>query len=256
MLRGLYTAYTGMMNQQRRMDVVTNNLANSTTIGYKKEGATSQSFDEVFGIKAKDVTNGYLDSVIGKMSLGVKVGETYTNYGQGSFRETGNTFDLAIAGDGFFNISFTNKQGVESTLYTRDGSFTMTKEGYLVTKDGDFVLGQGGPVIMPTDAEIKIDEFGAVFADGEQIDTLLITDFADYNYLDKYGENMYRAVNGATQIPASGAVTQGYLEMSNVQVVEEMVEMITVQRAYEAAQRFETTLDSLLEKTVTMGQIK
>lgn len=256
MLRGLYTAYTGMMNQEKRLDVVTNNLANSTTVGYKKEGATSQSFDEVMGIKAKDVSNGYMDRRIGKMSLGVKIGETYTNYETGSFRETGNTFDLAIAGDGFFNISFTNKRGVESTLYTRDGSFTMTKEGYLVTKDGDFVLGQGGPVMMPTDAEIMIDDVGGIYADGEFVDQLQITDFEDYDYLDKYGENLYRAVDGATQIPASGLVKQKYLEMSNVQVVEEMVEMITIQRAYEAAQKVETSMDSILEKAVTLGQVK
>lgn len=256
MLRGLYTAYTGMMNQQRRLDVVTNNLANSTTVGFKKEGATSQSFDEVLGIKAKDVSNGYMDSRIGRMSLGVKVGETYTDYEQGSFRETGNTFDLAIAGGGFFNISFTNRDGVESTLYTRDGSFTMTKDGYLVTKDGDFVLGQGGPVIMPTDAEIVIDQLGVVYADGEFIDRLQITDFEDYDYLDKYGENLYHAVDGATQIPATGTVNQGHLEMSNVQVVEEMVEMITIQRAYEAAQKVETSMDTVLEKAVTLGQVK
>lgn len=256
MLRGLYTAYTGMMNQQRKLDVVTNNLANSTTVGFKKEGATSQSFDQVMGIKAKDVSNGYMDRRIGKMSLGVKIGETYTDYEQGSFRETGEPFDLAISGKGFFNISFTNKQGVESTLYTRDGSFIMTKEGNLVTKDGDFLLGQGGPVVVPTDAEVSIDQSGYVSVNGEVIDQLMITDFEDYNYLDKYGENLYRAVDGATQIPATGTVNQGYLEMSNVQVVEEMVEMITIQRAYEAAQKVETSMDTVLEKTVTMGQIK
>lgn len=256
MLRGLYTSYTAMMNEQRRMDVITNNLANATTVGYKKEGATSQSFDEVMGIKAKDATNGYRDSRIGNMSLGVKIGETYRDFDQGSFRNTDATFDLAISGDGFFTVSFTNKAGEESTLYTRDGSFTMTKDGYLVTKDGDFVLGQGGPVVMPTDAEIKIDELGNIYADGEYVDQLQMTDFEDYNYLEQYGENLFRAVDGAKTKDASGSINQGYLEMSNVQVVEEMVEMITTQRAYEAAQKFETTMDSVMEKTVTLGQIK
>jgi flagellar basal-body rod protein FlgG len=245
-----------MMNEQRRMDVITNNLANATTVGYKKEGATSQSFDEVMGIKAKDATNGYRDSRIGNMSLGVKIGETYRDFDQGSFRNTDATFDLAISGDGFFTVSFTNKAGEESTLYTRDGSFTMTKDGYLVTKDGDFVLGQGGPVVMPTDAEIKIDELGNIYADGEYVDQLQMTDFEDYNYLEQYGENLFRAVDGAKTKDASGSINQGYLEMSNVQVVEEMVEMITTQRAYEAAQKFETTMDSVMEKTVTLGQIK
>lgn len=256
MLKGLYAAYTGMMNQQKRMEVVTNNLANSTTVGFKKEGATSQPFDMVFATKIKDSSEGYRDKVIGKLNLGARIGETYTDYTQGSFRTTDNTFDLAVAGEGFFNISYTNKQGEEFTMYTRDGSFTMTKDGYLVTKDGDFVLGQGGRIVLPTDADIKIDELGNIFADGQYVDRLQLTDFADYNYLDKYGENMYRAVDGAQRTPASGEILQGMLEMSNVQVVSEMVEMISVQRAYEAAQKVETSMDTMLEKVVTMGQMK
>lgn len=256
MLKGLYAAYTGMMNQQKRMEVVTNNLANSTTVGFKKEGATSMPFDMVFGIKIKDSSEGYRDKVIGRLNLGARIGETYTDYTQGSFRTTGGTFDLAVAGKGFFNISYTNKKGEEFTMYTRDGSFTMTREGFLVTKDGDFVLGQGGPVVLPTDAEVKIDELGNIFADGQYVDQLQLTDFADYNYLEKYGENMYRAVDGAQRMPASGEVLQGMLEMSNVQVVSEMVEMISVQRAYEAAQKVETSMDGMLEKVVTMGQVK
>lgn len=257
MVKGLYTAYTGMINQQKRLDVTSNNLANATTVGFKKEGATSQAFDDMLAIKVKDSSENYVDRPIGYLNLGVKVGETYTNYNQGSFRETSNTFDLALAGDGFFTISFTNKAGVESTLYTRDGSFTMTKEGYLVTKDGDFVLGQGGPIQMSTTAEIKIDELGRIYEDGEYVDTLKITDFEDYNYLEKYGENMYSAIEGATERTdvATAAVQQGYLEMSNVNVVEEMVSMITIQRAYEAAQKVETSIDDILEKTVTLGQV-
>ena len=77
MVRGLYTAYTGLVNQQKRLDIVSNNLANSTTTGYKKEGMTTQSFDSVYGIKVKDETVGYMNQNIGKMSLGVKIGETY-----------------------------------------------------------------------------------------------------------------------------------------------------------------------------------
>ena len=139
MVRGLYTAYTGMIQQQNRLDVVSNNLANATTVGFKKEGSTSQAFDEVLTIKIKDASTNYLDLPVGNMSLGVKVGETYTDYTQGSFKQTENTFDVAIAGDGFFSISYTSKNGVESTMYTRDGSFTLTSDGYLVTKDGDYV---------------------------------------------------------------------------------------------------------------------
>jgi flagellar basal-body rod protein FlgG len=255
MLKGLYTAYTGMLNQERRIEVTSNNLANANTVGYKKEGATSQAFDRELAIKINDSSEGYRDRSIGNLSMGVKIGESYRDYSQGSFRETDESFDLAIDGKGFFNISYTNKSGQEYTMYTRDGSFTLTQDGYLVTKDGDFVLGQDGPVVLPTDAEIKIDELGNIYSDDELIDTLKLTDFEDYNYLEMFGENLYLPKDGAVETDAAGYVNQGYLEMSNVQVVSEMVDMIAIQRSYEAAQKVEKAMDGILEQTVTLGRL-
>ena len=140
MVKGLYTAYTGMINEQHRMDTLTNNLANSTTVGYKKEGTTSQSFDSVLAYKLKDITQpGNLPKRMGINTPGVKIGENYTDYSQGSFKITDNTYDLALSGDGFFNIEFTSKSGETSTMFTRDGSFSVNTEGYLVTKNGDYV---------------------------------------------------------------------------------------------------------------------
>lgn len=255
MVRGLYTAYTGMMNQQARLDVITNNLANASTVGYKKEGATSQSFDSVYSIKVKDGSEAYINRRIGKESLGVKIGETYTDYTQGSFKVTGNTYDVAIEGDGFFNISFTSKSGVTSTRYTRDGVFTVNNEGMLVTHDGDYVLGQGGRIQIPDSAEVVIDELGNIYADSQYIDTLQITDFEDYNYLKKYGENLYIAIDGAAEQTAEYKVRQGHLEMSNMNVISEMVEMITVSRAYESSQKVIQTIDGTLEKSVNLGKL-
>lgn len=255
MVRGLYTAYTGLMNQQHRLDTITNNLANSATTGYKKEGATSQSFDDMFAIKVKDGSEDYIDKKIGKMSLGVKIGENYTDYTQGNLRETENTFDLAIAGPGFFEIAFTNKAGEESLKYTRDGSFTLTKEGYLVTKDGDFVQGQNGRIQLSTSAEIVIDGMGNIFEDGKAADQIKLVDYENYDYLKKYGENMYEEVEGAEQKPVQGVIEQGYLEASNVNVVSEMVEMITITRAFETNQKFVQAADSTLEKDVTLGSL-
>ena len=122
MLKGLYTAYTGMLNEQHRLDTLTNNLANASTVGFKKEGATSESFRDVLTVKIKDTsTNSYMNERIGRANPGVKIGENYTNYTQGSFRITDNTYDLALAGEGFFAIEFTNKAGETSTMYTRGG---------------------------------------------------------------------------------------------------------------------------------------
>ncbi len=258
MVRGLYTAYTGMLNQQYRLDTITNNLANAATTGYKREGATSRAFDEVMGVKIKDSSVSYVTQNIGNMSLGVKIGENYTDYGQGSFKETANTYDLALGGNGFFSISFTSKSGEEMTKYTRDGSFTTDVDGVLRTKDGDYVLNDAGSQItIPTEAvNVVVDELGNIYADGELVDTLGITDFEDYNYLKKYGENMYTPVDGAVEKDATAKVNQGYLEMSNINAVSEMVEMITITRAYEANQKAVQTADSMLEKSVnTVGSL-
>lgn len=251
MVRGLYTAYTGMVNQQKRLDTITNNLANASTNGYKREGATAKAFSEYLTVKVNDRTVGYITEPIGKMSLGVKIGENYTDYSQGSFKSTGNTYDLAIEGNGFFSISFTNKNGEQSIKYTRDGEFTIDSEGTLRTKDGDFVQGEGGDISIPTDAtSVSITTTGEIYADGEYIDTISIVDFEDYNYLKKYGENMYETVEGATQKDTQALVHQGYLETSNINVVSEMVEMITISRAYESNQKAVQTADGMMDKAV------
>lgn len=248
MVKGLYTAYTGMVNQQNRMDVLTNNLANSATTGYKKEGSTSQSFDSVLAYKIKDTTYAARAQKIGTMNLGVKIGENYTNYEQGSFRSTGNMYDLALSGPGFFALEFTNKAGETSTKYTRDGSFTLNTQGYLVNKDGNFLLNSEGRRIQlnpMTDA--SVDEMGRIYQNGNVVTRVGLTDFADYNYLEHYGENYYEPVEGATTKAATAMVNSGYLEMSNVQVVNEMVELISVTRAYESNQKVVQTIDSSLE---------
>lgn len=255
MVRGLYTAYTGLLNQQYMLDTITNNLANSATTGYKKEGATSQAFDEMFAIKVRDGSEDYINKRIGTMSLGVKIGENYTDFSQGNLKQTENTYDVAIAGNGFFEISFTNKADEQSYKYTRDGAFTLTKDGFLVTKDGDFVQGQNGNIQLSTKTDTAIDSLGNIIQDGEVVDKLKIVDFEDYNYLKKYGENMYDKVDGYTEKEADYVIEQGYLEASNANVISEMVEMITITRAFETNQKFVQAADETLEKDVNLGSL-
>ncbi len=253
MLKGLYTAYSGMINEQNRMDVLTNNLANAATTGYKTVGSTSQTFDTVMAYRIKDAQDGYYTGVkIGRSMPGVKIGETYTDYSQGAFRETGNPYDLALSGPGFFTVEFTSRSGEKSTVYTRDGSFTLTKEGYLVTKDGDFVMGEGAngqlqKIQLNPTQEASIDTSGRIVQNGQTVAQLKIADFADYEYLKHYGENYYIPVEGAEMIDTNASVQAGYLEMSNVQVVREMVELISVTRQYEANQKIIQTYDNALE---------
>ena len=188
MVKGLYAAYTGMINEQNRMDVLTNNLANASTTGYKKEGATSQTVKDVLAYKIKDTTDyPHLSKNIGNLNLGVKVGETYTDYSQGAFRATENTYDLALSGRGFFMVEFASKDGGTSVKYTRDGSFTLNKDGYLVTKDGDYVLDSNKRRIRldPTQ-ETSIDSMGNISQGDVRMATIGLTDFEDYNYLEHY----------------------------------------------------------------------
>ncbi len=261
MIKGLYTAHTGMINQMNRMDVLTNNLANADTNGFKKEGATTQSFDDVLAFKIKDTSTNGIPTNLGYISLGVKVGEVYTDYSQGSYRETGNSYDVALDGQGFFAISFTNKDGETSFKFTRDGAFTVTTDGYLVTKDGDYVLnkaaalagdpGQAGFIRLDPNAETTIDENGNIFQNDVFVAQLGVMDVDNYETIEKYGENMYELVEEGNIIDSNATVNQGYLEMSNVNVVSEMVEMIQISRAYESNQKLIQTIDSMTDVAVT-----
>lgn len=252
MLKGLYTAYSGLINEQNRMDAMTNNLANATTVGYKKEGTTSQSFDTVLAYKLKDVSVGLGRAEnIGVNTPGVKIGENYVDYSQGSYRVTDNTFDLALDGEGFFAIEFTNKAGETSTKYTRAGGFTLDAQGYLVTNEGDYVLDENSRRIRLDplkDADISGD--GTISQDGTPVAKIQITDFEDYNYLERYGETYFQPIEGAKTITASAKVQSGCLEMANVQVVSEMVNMIAITRQYESNQKIMQTYDRTLDVTV------
>ena len=280
MLKGLYTAYTGMLNEQHRMDVLANNLANSTTNGFKKEGTTSQAFDTVLAYKIKDLSEpgnlprpmarnravdenelnnpnneDYLERRVTRtgMNLGVKIGENYVDYSVGPIKSTGNQFDLAISDRGFFAVEYTNKAGETSTKYTRDGNFTMNVQGYLVTQDGDFVLDENGRRIrMDTGLPVSIDHNGNITKEGAAVATIGLTDFEDYNYLERFGENYFQPVEGATETEeVESQIYAGYLEMSNISVVTEMVNMITLQRQYESNQKVITTYDDTLDQAVS-----
>lgn len=252
MVRGLYTAHTGMVNEQKRLDIISNNLANSATVGYKAGSVTCQSFKDMMAIKIRDGSNAYLDEPIGNMNLGVKIGEAYTDWTQGSLRETDNTYDIAIEGDGFFTMRVTDANGNDETMYTRNGQFTVTSDGFIVDVDGNHLQGASGDVQVPIDAsEIAIKESGAVYADGVQVATIALTDFEDYNYLEPYGENMYIAADGATIKHSYAGMLQGFIEQSNVNVIDQMVSMITITRAYEAGQKMIQTQDNLIGKAVT-----
>ena len=306
MVKGLYTAYTGMINEQHRMDVLTNNLANANTNGYKKEGATAQSFKDQLALKIKDITDApFTARGLGIINPGVKIGEGYVDWTEGPMKETHNTFDLAIGGSGFFGIEYAMKEenagedengttnntndwrlsryqndrtlaaykagklsldqmrdnGYEQmVLYTRDGNFTLNSEGVLVTQDGDFVLSQDQAHIeLDPNLPVQISVNGEVSQNGQVVANIGVFDFEKtvqrngmetYTVLEHYGENGYVPTDEANPIQGTGQVYSGFLEQSNVSVVDEMVNMIAVQRNYDTNQRMITTIDDTLEKAV------
>lgn len=261
MVKGLYTAWTGMVNEMNRLDVITNNLANADTNGYKKEGATAESFRSQLVSRIKDTSVPSMRAkALGDVNMGVKVGETYTDYTQGSFRVTDNKYDCAIDGNGFFAISFTDKAGNTSVKYTRDGAFTISTDGFLRTKDGDYVLNPNGAqngdpgannyIQLDPNLDFTIDKDGFIYQNDQVVGQIGLVDFENYDFLSKYGENMYDLVDGGQVIEANGIIEQGCLEAANVKVVDEMVTMITIARAYESNQKMIQTFDGMLDKAV------
>lgn len=172
-----------------------------------RRGATNQTFADELAIKIKDTSSYGMPQKLGTMSMGVHIGETYTDYSQGNFRVTDNATDFALDGDGFFAIAYTDKAGNTSVKYSRDGAFVVNTAGYLVTKDGDYVLNQNGAMNADAGARIQVDpnvpitvdEKGNIFQNNQQVGTIGVVDIADYNYLAKYGENMYDLVNGGAR---------------------------------------------------------
>ena len=185
------------------------------------------------------------------MSWGVNIGESYMDWMLGCLLYTGKSYVLAIQVRGFFAVKVVDSQGNSSIKYTRCGTFKCTSDGYIVDADGNRLQGSGGDVQVPTDArEIAIKEDGTIMADGQPVNRITLTDFADYNYLELYGDNMYNAVKGATITDAEGTLAQGFTEQSNLNVVSAMASMMTITRAYQAGQKMIRTQDSLLDADV------
>ena len=266
MIKGLYTAHTGMVNEMKRLDVLTNNLANADTTAYKKEGTTSRTFADELAIKIKDTSDYGLHKKLGEISLVTHLGQVYTDYSTGSFEVTDNETDFALDGKGFFAVEFTNKDGETSVKYTRDGNFIVDNQGYLRTKDGDYILNAEGArtgnygeeyrVRMNPTQAFSVDELGYIYQNEEMIGTIGVIDFENYDYIEKYGENLYNLVEGGVITESIASVRQGMLETSNVNVVDEMVNMIAIQRAYEAGQKVITSIDETLATTVKLGKVQ
>jgi flagellar basal-body rod protein FlgG len=185
------------------------------------------------------------------MILGADVGQVYTDYRLGSILNSGRSLDLAIqnSGNAFFTIGSDDGQGL-AEYYTRDGAFNIDSMGRLVTSNGLPVLGTDGRPIAVSSENFTVDADGTVTAGGRAAGRLMIRQFTDASGLRKRGDNLLEATAALEQTEFTGNVTQGALEQSNVNVIREMVDMITVTRSYEANQKIISALDSTLDKAV------
>lgn len=245
MIRGIYTAASGMMAEAARQEAVTNNLANIETTGFKRDLATLRSAQErtVVRIGDRDTLRAWRP-VIGSLEQGALVDRIYTLHEQGALRETGAAFDLALEGDGFFVV-----ETPDGPRYTRNGAFTLDADRALVDDLGYRVLGRQGRLQIAA-GEVLIDAEGRIMSNGVEQGQLQLVSFADNASLRKTGDNLFAAVTELAQQPFEGQVRQGFLESSNVEALAEMVKMLAAQRAYEASRRALLAQDELLGRAV------
>lgn len=253
MIRSLYTATSGLISLENKQNVITNNLANANTLGFKSDTLGLKSFEEVY-IQNKDSSrDGKTPNRIGSLSLGVAIDSIDTYFTQGNLNETNKNTDFAISGRGFFTIQRQTNQG-NDVYYTRDGNFKVSTDGYLITKDGDNVLGRNRVTgnmepIRINSNDFRIDENNNIFQNGISTQSLAMADFQDYSTLVKVGDNNYLGENPVYNSVVY--VSQGYTEGSNVDVSSEMVNLMTNLRSFESNQTVIKVVDETLRQAAT-----
>jgi flagellar basal-body rod protein FlgF len=233
---GYYAACAGLAAQTQALELVAHNLANLSTAGYRGQQATFRSL--LAG--GTRVSTNALNAAAN--DYGVLEGSRI-DLSSGSLTHTGNPLDLAIAGSGFFVV-----QTAQRLLYTRNGGLHLTPAGKLVTAEGDAVLGQKGPIVLPS-GEVAVSADGTVSVDGNVVEQLRLAEFAPATALDAVGNALYAAPAGSALPPASSSLRQGMLEGSNVSPAQGAVDLILIQRNAEMMQRALSIFDSQFNQT-------
>lgn len=259
MVSGINTAASGMIAQQMNIDVISNNLANINTPGFKELIPVFKNIsDEMLKEKNKDNLTGE-NKPIGTLSAGSIIDATIIDLKQGSLRKTDNKLDFALEGNGFFVVGTNNGE-----CYTRNGSFTLKEDGTLVTKDGFPVLDEQGSAIK-INAEktgmdkINVSEDGTIMLKKETVGKLKLVEFNNPTDIIQAGNSIYKTANSEIKPkPALNTKTeQGYIETSNSNVIETMINTITATRTYESLSKVVKETESTLSKAVNdVGRIK
>jgi len=237
---GLYAAVSGSMVQEKRMEILSNNLANVNTSGFKEDRPIFREFyNKVQNtIMLTDTASQGSSMLAQKMNMGyLTFSGVKTDFSAGDMKYTGNPLDVAINGPGFFVVDTPRGE-----LYTRMGNFSLNDKGELVTHEGYTLKGKGKSIKIEG-TEITIDRKGAVTVDKVEVDTLKLVDFEDYTALRKVGDNLFEDSGGNVRKAEECEIKHRTLELSNINIVKEMVKMIDVLRLYESYQKVIQSLD-------------
>ncbi|GAA8392038.1 flagellar basal-body rod protein FlgG [Helicobacter pylori] len=255
MLRSLYSATSGMLAQQTHIDATSNNIANVNTTGFKKSRADfNDLFYQAMQYAGTNTSNTTLSPDGMEVGLGVRPSAITKMFSQGSPKETENNLDVAITGKGFFQVQLPDG----TTAYTRSGNFKLDEQGNLVTSEGYLLIPQ---ITLPEDTtQVNIGVDGTVsVTQGLQttsnvIGQITLANFVNPAGLHSMGDNLFSITNasgdaivGNPDSQGLGKLRQGFLELSNVRLVEEMTDLITAQRAYEANSKSIQTADAMLQ---------
>jgi flagellar basal-body rod protein FlgF len=247
MIRGLYTAASGMSTQMKKQEIISNNLANADTAGYKKDTLLVSPFREMLINRIGDVQDHGQSPLLGSINLGSCIDGMTTDFSSGAMVPTQRSLDFALEGRGFFVVD--TPTGIK---YTRSGGFNISSEGNLVTSEGYAVIGENGAIRLE-DENAAFGRGGEVIQGGAITNKMLVVDIAAGDLL-KAGDSLFALDEGGELLPALDyRVQQGYIEKSNVNVVKEMVNMITGMRTYEANQRVLGMQSESLGKLISQG---
>lgn len=249
MIKGIYTSALGLIPLQKKLEVIANNLANVNTTAFKR--------DDAFTNELISASTLFRDGTINPTDKDVSQ-QTTTDFSQGTLQQTGNNLDVALDGQGFFSIQTRN--GIE---LTRDGSFTLSTDGTLVTRNGDTVMGTGGAIRLDNiqdlqKSQLVIERDGVVKAGDKIYGQIQIVAPENLNQLSKAGGNLYtlKSAGVVKQVdPSAVSVRQGFLEGSNVNPIDEMIAMIQLQSNFEAGQKAIQSQDNSLGQADQVGQV-
>lgn len=232
MYKGIYIALSGATLKQNQIDMISQNLANASTLGYKKDKMAFQDF-------MMSQMNGQQDTLEARTLSDLSA--VRTDFTSGNMVRTGNPLDVAIDGSGFMSL--------EGGKFTRRGDLKLDTTGYLINTQGVKVLGKNGPILIAGKGVVDINPAGDVSVDGVRIDKIRLVDFPDMNALRKSGEDSFETQQ--TPVDSKATLKQGYVETSNIEVVREMVQLIAAMREFEMSQKAIQSFDEATAKVTT-----